>query len=165
MKKLLGFIICMTLVPALILAGALGFVYNSYFKPVPMEYDFLRGEGEICSVEYAIVSFGNDGSVKTEGIGLVTDLEGFASDLKALDCHKGLPLDSIRNLYGIKTLSGFVINYHDGSFEVITPYFAINSDLKIEKINDILSANVYGFEKSGVQEMLKKYAPQDAIES
>lgn len=153
----------MTVIPAAILAGAAGYIYKTYFSPEPMEYEFLRGESEIHSIEYAIVSFGEDGSVNTSRVGFVEDTEGFVSDIKSLDCHKGITLDSFRNLYDVKTLSGFVINYNDGSFEVITPYFCINSDLDIKEIKDILTADVYGFEKDAIFDMLKKYAPSGVI--
>lgn len=165
MKKLLGFIFCMTVIPALILACAAGFIYNNYFKPTPMEYGFLRGESEICSVEYAIVSFDSEGNLHTQRVGFVTDVDGFVADIKALDCYAGIPLDSFRNLRDIKTLSGFVINYTDGSFEVITPYVCLNSDLEITEIKDLLEADVYCFDKTAIQDMLIKYSPSDLTET
>lgn len=161
MKKLVGFIICMTVVPAILLACAGGYIYEKYFKPTPMEYDFLRGESEICSVEYSRISFGDDGSVNADRVGFVIDVQSFIAELKAAECYKGFPLDSVKSLYDDKSLSGFVINYTDGSFEIITPYFCINSDLKIEKVEEILSADVYYFDKTTVQNMLIKYSPKD----
>ena len=159
MKKFIAFIICMTVVPALILACAVGFLYNKYFSPTPMEYELLRGEEQICSVEYSIISFGEDGSVNADRVGVVKDTDGFIADLKSTDCYRGVSVESAKNLYDIKTLHGFVINYTDGSFEVITPYFCINSDLKIERVEEILTADVYSFDKDVINEMLVKYAP------
>lgn len=161
MKKILGFIICVIVVPALILTLAAGIIYNVYLKPTPMEYGFLRGESEICSVEYAIITFDNKGYVHTDRVGFINDVDDFVNDIKALDCYAGIPLESFKDLHDIKTLSGFVINYTDGSFEIITPYVCLNSDLKINKIEDLLDADVYVFDKNGVQEMIIKYAPSE----
>ena len=159
MKQLLSFIICVIVLPALALAGVAAYLYDSYLKPTPMEYNFLRGESEICSVEYAMVSFGEDGNVRTDRVGFISDTAGFIADIKALDCYKGMPLESFGSLKDIKTLHGFVINYNDGSFEVLTPYVCLNSDIKIEKPNDLLKADVYVFDKDGLNAMLIKYAP------
>lgn len=162
MKKLLGFIFCMTIIPALILAGAVGYIYNNYFKPTPMEYDFLRGESQICSVEYASVSFA-DGNVTTESIVLIDDIDGFTAELKASDCHKGITLQSFKALSQSSSISGFVINYHDGSFEVITPYVCVNSDLEITEISDLLNADVYGFESEAIFALIEKYGASGGV--
>jgi hypothetical protein len=162
MKKLLLFIICVIVIPALTLMGIGVYLYDSYLKPTPTEYDFLRGESEVCTVEYAIISFGEDGSVNTQRVGFVDDVQGFVTDLKALDCYDGMPTQSLMALKDIKTLSGFVINYTDGSFEVITPYVCLNSDLKINSPEELLTAEVYVFDKDGINEMLIKYAPSSS---
>jgi hypothetical protein len=148
----------MTVIPALILILGAGYIYDNYYKPVPTEYEFMRAEEEICSVEYAIVSFGEDGSVNAERVNFVENMASFVAELKEIDCYKGIPLDSIKNLYDVKTLSGFVINYTDGSFEVITPYFCVNSDLKISKIEDLLSADLYCFDKESIFNLINKYS-------
>lgn len=158
MKKLLGFILCMTVIPTLLLAGAAGYFYNNYFKPEPREFSFLRGEGEICSVEYAIVYFDDEGNIYTERMGFINDTPGFVADLKEIDCYSGIPLESFRSLYDIKTINGFVINYSDGSFEIITPYICLNSDLQINELEDLLDADVYVFDKAQIQDMLTKYS-------
>ena len=165
MKKFLGFIFCMTVIPALILIGAAGIIYNEYFKPTAMEYSFLRGESEICSVEYALVSFDEEGNLQTDRVGFIENVDEFIGDIKALDCYSGIPLESFRDLKDIKTLSGFVINYTDGSFEVITPYVCLNSDLQINELSDLLEADVYVFDKAEIQKLLKKYAPSGMIDT
>ena len=162
MKKFIAFVFCMTVIPALILLGAAGVLYNKYFSPQPTEYEFLRSKEEIHAIEYVHVTIGSDGSINTSRVGFVDDVDGFVADLTAIDCYKGMPLESFQSLYDIKTLSGFVINYTDGSFEVITPYFCTNSDLKLEKPEDLLTADVYVFEKDAIQKMLIKYAPGPA---
>ena len=159
MKNLISFVICVIVLPALLLLGVGAYLYDSYLKPTPMDYDFLRTESEIHSVEYAIVGIGSDGSVNTQRVGFVMDVSGFIADIRKLDCYKGMPIESFQNLHDIKTLSGFVINYNDGSFEVITPYVCLNSDLKIEKPEDLLTADVYVFDKEAIKELLIKYAP------
>ena len=159
MKKLLGFILCMTVIPALILAGAAGYFYNNYFKPEPREFSFLRGEGEICSVEYAIISFDTDGNIHSQRKGYVEDIESFVVDLKAIDCYSGIPVESFNSLYEIKSIQGFVINYNDESFEIITPYVCLNSDIKIDTVDELLNAGVYVFDKAQIQAMLTKYSP------
>ena len=148
----------MTVIPAIILSCAVGYIYTNYFKPVPKEYEFMRAESDICSVEYAIISFDEDGNVSAQGFGFVNDTEGLKNELKELDCYKGFPLDAIYNLRNGNTIPGFVINYTDGSFEMITPYFCVNSDLNITKLEDILSANVYCFNKDDIYNLIKKYS-------
>jgi len=159
MKKLLGFIICMTVIPALILAGVAGYIYNSYFQPVPREFEFLRGEEAICSVEYARISFDGEGGVRSERLGFIEDTDGLIADLKELDCYSGITMDSFKNIADGNVISGFVINYDDGSFEVITPFVCLNSDLKIDTIEELLEADVYGFDKAEMQKLLDKYSP------
>ena len=159
MKKLLGFILCMTVIPALILAGAAGFIYNSYFKPQPREYSFLRGESEICSVEYATISFDSEGNIYTDRIAFVENTDQFIADLVAIDCYSGIPFDSFKTIYETNSFSGFVINYNDESFEIITPYVCLNSDLSINKIEDLLEADVYVFDKARMQDLIYKYSP------
>lgn len=159
MKKLLGFIICMTLIPALLLALGAGFVYDNYFKPVPMEYEFLRGEKEICSVEYAIISFESDGAMLAERRGFIEDMPSFISELKSVECYSGISLESIEALYTTEQFPGFVINYNDGSFEVITPYICLNSDIRIEGVDELLHSDIYSFDRRKIIDMLAKYSP------
>lgn len=149
----------MTVIPAVILVGAASYIYNQYYSPTPAKYEFLRGEGEICTVEYAIVTIGSDGSVSTSRVGFVSDLEGFVNDIKETDFYEGIAIESIKALRDIKTLSGFVINYNDGSFEVITPHFSITSELSLTDIGDLLEVDIYSFDKARIEAMLIKYAP------
>lgn len=162
MKKFLAFIICMTVIPALILACAAGFLYNKYFSPTAIEYDFLRGEEQICSIEYVSVSFA-DGNVTPEHIGTVKDTNGFISDILGLECYKGITLESFKALSESSTVNGFVINYMDESFEVITPYVCLNSDLDIKEIPDLLKADVYGFDSAAIFSLLEKYKISDGV--
>ena len=162
MKKLISFIFCMTVIPALILAGAAGIIYNKYFSPTPMEYEFLRGESEIQSVEYAQISFAG-GDVSATTVAFVEDIEGFIADIKAIECHKGITVSSFKALSENENVRGFVINYIDGSFEVITPYVCVNSDLNITKVEDLLYADVYGFDSEAIGNLLKKYNQEGVV--
>lgn len=152
----------MTVIPALILACAAGFLYNKYFSPTSIEYEFLRGEDQICSIEYVTVSFA-DGNVTPEHIGTIKDTDGFISDILGLEAYKGITLESFKALSESSTVDGFVINYLDGSFEVITPYVSLNSDLEIKEIPDLLEADVYGFESAAIFSLLEKYKTPDGV--
>ncbi len=160
MKKFIAFIICMTIVPALILGGAVGILYHKYFSPQPIEFDFLRGREEIHSIEYVNVSFEN-GDVQAVGIALVEDIDGFANDLMALECHKGIDRSSFKALYELDTVKGFLINYNDGSIEIFTPYVCLNSDLNIKEVKDILTADVYGFSADEFYRLIEKYGSNE----
>lgn len=157
MKKLLALIFCFIIIPALLLTGAVCIIYNMYFKPTPAEFSFLRGEENICTIEIAYVTFSEE-SVKTERKCFIEDVEGFVNDLKAVDFYKGISTDSMRAIKESNRITGFVINYTDGSFEVITPYVCINSDFKISSLDEILKADLYGFDTESINNLISKYS-------
>lgn len=156
MKKLLSLIICLILIPVLILGGALAAVYFTYFNPQPAEYSYLNPVEEIVSIEFAEVSF-TDGNVSANGIGFIEDIEGFMDDLNSLDCHEGLSIDAIVTLVKTQEADGLVINYADGSYEIITPYVCVNSELSIQSVEDVLNMNIYGYDVEQFKNMLEGY--------
>ena len=160
MKKLLSLIICLIIIPVLILGGALAAVYYTYFNPTPAEYEYLNPQSEVSMIEYANVSL-ESGVVTTKSFGFVGDTAGFLADLDALECHDGLSFEAIKVLLEDQSIEGIVINYKDGSYEVITPYFSVNSETKLETVEDILNAKIYGYDVEAFRAMLQKHKTND----
>ena len=160
MKKLLSFLICLIIIPVLLLGGAVATIYYVYFNPQPAEYQFLNPAEEIDSIEYADVSF-TGGVIKAEGFGFVKNTESLMADLDGLDCHEGVSFEAIETLAKDLTVKGFVVNYTDGSYEIITPYISVNSELTIEEIQDILEARIYGYNVEAFDKLFNKYLAND----
>ena len=160
MKKLLSLLICLIIIPVLILGGAVATVYYVYFNPQPAEYQFLNPAEEIVSIEYADVSF-TGGVIKADGFGFVKNTEGLMTDLAQLDCHEGVSFEAIETLANDLSVKGFVVNYADGSYEIITPYVSVNSELTIEEIQDVLEVKIYGYDVEAFDNLFNKYLVDD----
>lgn len=156
MKKLISLLICLIVIPALILGGALAAVYFTCFNPQPASYPYLHERAEITSIQFAEVNF-EGGNVNTTALGLVDDVDDMMDDLASLRCHKGLSLDAISVLAKEASVSGLVINYSDGTYEVITAYVSVNSTLKITNLSELLSLQVYGYDVEAFGSLVEEH--------
>lgn len=156
MKAFISLLITLILIPVMLVAAVFGFVYFTFFNPQPADYPYLHSQAEIVSIEFASVSF-EEGTLKAEGFGFVSDVEQAMTDLEVLECKDGLTLDGVSTLVNEKSVDGLIINYSDGSFEIITPYASINSSLKIETIEDVMSLKIYTFDPADFAQLIETH--------
>ena len=156
MRALFSLILILLLVFVILVGGVLAILYVSFFNQTAAEYPFLNDASEIQSIEYAMFTYGDEGFVP-EKVGIVLDPDSFMTELKATDCHTGISIGSFMDLVNGKPIKGVVINYNDGSFDFITPYFCINSQYNPKGVMDLLSTKIYGFDEEKFDLILEKH--------
>ena len=153
MKALFRTVIILVLIPVIILGVLFGLLAYKLSAPTPMDYPYLHSTDEIESIEFAEISF-EGGVINADGIGFIKDHETFLNDLNNLPRNSKPVLEIINNMANTKELEGIIINYKDGSFEIITAYVNLKSagvasgDFKI---------GFYTFDNDAFGEMLDEY--------
>ncbi len=158
MKSLIKLIVALILIP-LILVGSMGAIlYFTYFNVQPTaQYTFLQDEGQIQSIECARFTFSEEG-LTPEKVGIVLDTDAFMTDLNAIECHTGIDVNDFKNLVNGQTVDGVIINYTDGSFDIVTPYICVNSTFNPTTIAELLGTKIYGFEKASFAALIDQYS-------
>ena len=157
MFKLISAIISLILILPILVCGVVAAgVYFLYIKVQPAEYSFLEETSEIESIEYASFVFGESGLLPNKA-GVITDVEGFASDLKTIECHTGISGAAFNAIKNGDAIDGIIINYKDGNWEFITPYICVNSGSNPKTLYEVLSMRIYGFNNAQFHELLVKY--------
>ncbi len=163
MRTLLKFfavlLVLITLLVGSLAALAIGY-YESYLKPVPADFEFSRPIESITEIGLIKVKIVSDEEINLVPIATVIDTEGFISDLSELSCMKGLSLDGIAKLGELTEVDAIKINYSDGTYEVITAYGNLNSEIFSENITpeDIFYGDYYIFGEAEFSELLDKYS-------
>ncbi len=162
--KFLGILLVIILVAVLIAAGALFVAYQMYLAPKPAEFEFSQAVESMEKVEVVEVTGISTGSPKYSTIAEISDVEGFLAEFNKLECTKGLPLSIIGELKEISSLTGVKITYKDGSFDVITSYGNINSEIFADisspadlLTSDLTSKEFFFFDKAEFASLIEKY--------
>ena len=157
MKHIIALLVCIILIPALILGGIGAAVYFTFFNPTPSEYPLLHTLADVESVEYAYVKL-VDGELQGIGRGYVEDVDAFMADFLAIDCYDGLSLDAINEIVNEEaTIDGFIINYADGSYEIVSIYISANSTLKVDSIFNLFGQKFYSFDQDSFKSLIDNY--------
>ena len=157
MFKLISAIISLILIlPILVCGVVVAGVYFLYIRVQPAEYTFIAETSEIESIEYASFVFSESGLLPNKA-GVITDVEGFTSDLKTIECYTGISGAAFQAIKNGDAIDGVIINYKDGNWEFITPYICVNSDSNPKTIYEVLGMRVYGFNNAQFHELLVKY--------
>ena len=126
MKALLTALLIIILIPVLVIGVALGAVVYILSAPTPLDYPYMHPAEDISSIEFAEISI-NGGEIDVNGIGFITDREALIEDINNLQRNSKHMTDIFKNVANMKELEGIVINYNDGSFEIITAYVNLKS--------------------------------------
>ena len=157
MKHILALLLCLILVPTIVLGGLAGIVYFTFFNPTPTEYPLLHSVEDVVSVEYAHVKL-VEGELQGVGLGYVEDIDAFMTDFLSVDCYDGISYNSVSKITSDSiTIDGFIINYADGSYEIVSIYISANSTLSVDSLADLFKQKFYSFDQEGFKSLIDTY--------
>ena len=159
MKK---FIVALVVIFNLLVIGvaaAGAYVYYTRFLPQPAEFEFLAPITDSTEIEVISVTYLPEDSLELKSLSRIEDTDAFLADFSALECTKGLSGEHLQAVETIKSVKAIKITYADGSYEIITAYWNLDSSLLTPDatIDEIIKKDYYFFDPAEFEALIDKY--------
>ena len=162
MKKFFTMILVAFLLLVLLIVGVFGLLFGLYefhMKPEPSEFEFSREVESITTAEVVRVNKLADDQFELVPLKTIDDVEGFLIEFRALQCYKGLSPEALQSITSLDSFDAIRITYSDDSYEVITPYINIDSDILTPEYTPdmLLNEDFFLFNADEFYELIDKY--------